>query len=242
MTGGEEFYYVGNNGIGVLLIHGYTGTPAELKELGILLNKEGYTVHGVLLPGHNTEPDDLESVTWEEWFERVKVAYYELGRNTSRQIVMGMSMGGLLALVAGHTFQAEKVVLMSTPIFLFDWRVKFIGILKYFIKSIKKRPRKVKCAEEYNVSYDVLPVLGVVQVNRLMEHCKKNIIPQFDRPCLIIQSLTDGTVKPSSGEYIYENIASKIKKLFFLKKSKHVVTLYDARDKVYAEIIEFLNK
>ena len=51
MQGAEAYYFPGNE-VGIILVHGFTGSPAELKELGEELHKEGYTVQGVLLPGH----------------------------------------------------------------------------------------------------------------------------------------------------------------------------------------------
>ena len=241
VTGADPFLFVGNNK-GILLVHGYTGTPAEMRELGEKLNKDGYTTMGVLLPGHGTRPEDITGVTWKQWYEAVENAYYELSKNCTEISVVGMSMGSLLTLVAADRLPVKKIVLMSAPIFLFDWRIRFLWILKFFIPVIKKRVRIIDAQERFNIAYDCLPVSGVEEITKLIKYCKKEVIPSVCVPCLIVQSKNEHTVRPKSANFIYNQIGSKIKKLFWLENSKHVLTLYEDRDKVYEAIKKFLKE
>lgn len=82
----------------MLLIHGYTGSPAELKLLGEYLNKKGYSVFGVRLPGHGTTPEELNKTNWPLWYDAVRKAHEELSQCCSEISVVGLSMGGLLAM------------------------------------------------------------------------------------------------------------------------------------------------
>jgi carboxylesterase len=241
MSGAEPFFFPGNKK-GVLLVHGYTGTPAEMRELGERLNKDGYTTMGILLPGHGTKPEDMKAVTWEDWYASVEKAFRRLSENCSEISIMGMSMGSLLALVAGSKLPVKNIVLMSTPVYLFDWRVHFMWILKYFMTYTKKRIRIIDAEERFNVSYDCLPVVGVEQVLSLMQYCMTKVIPSVQVPCLIMQSEIDHTVRPNSARFIYDNISSEIKKLVWFEHSKHVLTLYEERDKVYETIKAFLKE
>ena len=242
MPGAESFLLPGNNKKGVLLIHGYTGTPAELRELGEKLHNEGYTTSGPLLPGHGTTPGDIENYTWEEWYVAVKTAYYELSHSCEEISIVGMSMGSLLTLVAASELPVKKIVIMSTPIYLFDWRVHFLWFFKYFMKSIKKGARHIDAPEKYNVCYDEMPVAGVIEVWALINYCKKEILSKITVPTMIIQSKTEHTVKATSATYIYKHIASKIKRLVLIKDSKHVLTLYEKREEVFLKIKEFLGE
>jgi len=241
MSGAEPFFFPGNKK-GVLLVHGYTGTPAEMRELGEKLNKDGYTTMGIILPGHGTKPEDIIGVTWEDWYAAVEAAFHKLSESCTEISVMGMSMGALLTLLAGSRLPVKRIVLMSTPIYLFDWRIPFMWILKYFMNSTKKRARIIDAEERFNVSYDCLPVAGVEQVLELMKYCIDSVISSVRVPCLIMQSEIEHTVRPISAKFIYENISSKIKKLVWFEHSKHVLTLYEERDKVYETIKAFLKE
>jgi len=241
MSGAEPFFFPGN-AKGILLIHGYTGTPAEMLELGGKLNKDGYTTMGVLLPGHGTKPEDILETTWEQWYETVVTAYYNLSKSCTEISIVGISMGALLTLLAAERLPVKSIVIMSTPIYLFDWRVHFMWILKYFMTTVKKRKRAIDAEERFNVAYDCMPVAGVEETWKLIKYCRNQVIPAVKVPCLIVQSKIDHTVRPSSAEFIYKHIGSKKKMLFWLENSKHVVTLYEERDKVYETIKKFLKE
>ena len=83
---------------GVLLMHGYTATTAEVRPLARILNQQGYTVAGPLLPGHNTRPEDANRYHWRDWVRSVEESYLRLAAHCERVISGGESMGALLAL------------------------------------------------------------------------------------------------------------------------------------------------
>ncbi len=97
-NGNRAFWQAGTNGIGVLLLHGFTGSPVEMCLLGESLANEGYTVYAPLLPGHGTSPEDLAERTQDEFLEAVEEAYLKLQETCLVIHVVGQSMGGLLAL------------------------------------------------------------------------------------------------------------------------------------------------
>ena len=101
MKGAEPYFFSGSEGkMGILLVHGYSGSPAEVRELAERLNQdEGYTTLGVLLPGHGTDPHDLEKVKWEDWYVAVKAGVKKLKLTCPQVVVIGMSMGSLLTLL-----------------------------------------------------------------------------------------------------------------------------------------------
>lgn len=237
---GAEEYLLRGGTKGVLLIHGFTGSPAELRPLGDYLNKQGYTVLGVLLPGHGTVPEDLNNTAWEDWYAKVTEGFKRLQQTSSSIYVVGMSMGGLLAMKAAAELPVAKAVFMSTPIFLYDRRAKLLWFAKYFLNVIRKGKRNYDIAEQYNISYNVMPIKGIVEVCDLIKHCVHDVVHKITVPCLIMQSKVEHTVRPKSANYIYDNLQSEWKKISWFERSGHIITLDRERARVHQEIDEFL--
>src|SRR5574341_519163 len=97
LNGAERFFYPGND-IGCLVLHGFTGTPGEVRWLGRHLNKQGYTFYGPRLAGHGTHVGDMAYPTWREWYLDALAGYHLLLRQCRKIFVTGLSMGGALAL------------------------------------------------------------------------------------------------------------------------------------------------
>ena len=114
IKGAEEFLLEGTNNKGVLLIHGYTGTPAEMRLLGDHLHQEGYTVLGVLLPGHGTKPENLNETKWQDWYAAAEEGFKRLEESCSEVMVAGLSMGGLLAIKVAAELPVSKAAFFSS--------------------------------------------------------------------------------------------------------------------------------
>ena len=241
MPGAEGYFWQGSRKDGVLLIHGFTGSPSELRELGEILAQDGFTVMGLRLAGHGTAPEDLAGVTCEDWQNQVVDAVNLLRETCDRVTIIGLSMGGLLALYAGACCAVDRLVVLAAPIYLFDWRIHFLWLadrLPY--KAIPKRRRHIDAPARYDVAYPCMPIAGVHELKKLLSDVKHRWLPQVDQPILIIQSLADHTVRPESAQYICDTVASERKKLLWLPQSRHVLTLYEGRDLLYKEIQKFL--
>lgn len=239
---GAEQYFFKNGKKGVLLIHGYTGSPAELKPLGEYMREKGYSVFGVRLPGHGTTPEELNKTNWPMWYEAVKKAYYELRESCSEISVVGLSMGGLLAMKLAADMPLKKAIFLSAPIYVYDKRAPFVGLAKYFKKWVKKKGRNYNIDEKYNIAYDVMPLKALDSLMKLITHCEKEVLPQIFVPCLIMQSRHEHTVRPESAEHIYEKIGSAKKKLVWIENSGHILTLSDKREEVFECIFDFLEE
>ena len=112
----DEFYFKGHNKKAVLLLHGWTATPYELRRLGIFLNESGYTVYGPLLRGHGTKPSDLENVKFQDWLDDAREAYFRLKSNHKKVFIGGTSMGGTVTLcLAKEIDDIGGLILMATP-------------------------------------------------------------------------------------------------------------------------------
>lgn len=130
----KKSYKFNGNNIGCLLIHGFTSTPAEMYPLAKVLNDEGYTVNSILLSGHGTTHDELLKVSYIDWYNDVESAYEELLFECEKVIVIGHSMGGLLALILASNYHIDKLILLACAIKPNNRLVKYTGVLKYFKK------------------------------------------------------------------------------------------------------------
>ena len=242
----DAFFLQGNNDAGVLLVHGYTGSPAEMRLLGNYLNeKGGYTVLGVRLAGHGTTVEELEQTVWQDWYKAVDEGVKELHKTCDHIYVAGQSMGGLLAIKAAAELPIEKLVLLATPIFLKDKRVPFVKFLRFFIPRIHTGQQTYDVPQEYMQGYPEMPTKPIPSLLELIKLCKEDYLKKITAPTLIVQGEADHTVNPKSANYIYENLSNvpkQQKKILWLPKSRHVVTLGEEREKVFAACLEFFAK
>ncbi len=124
---------------GILLIHGFTGSPTEMHLVGGYLNERGVTVYAPLLPGHGTTPEDLNGRTCKDWQDHVEGTLVELKTSCEHVFVGGLSLGALLSfrLAARHS-DLSGMVTYSPTIEVTDWRSYLLPVIKYFISQMPK--------------------------------------------------------------------------------------------------------
>ncbi len=242
IAGAEDYLLQGNNKRGVLLIHGFTGTPAEMRLLGDYLHQEGYTVLGVRLPGHGTTPEELNEMQWPQWYVAAQNACQRLLNQCEEVMVVGLSMGGLLTMKLAAEMPISKAAILAAPIFVTDKRAKFVPILKHFIKTVPKGKRAYDVDEKYKITYSRMPLKALASMFDLLKLCKQIILPQIHIPCLVIQSTAERTVQSRSAQYIYDHLGSKQKKLVWYKHSGHILTLDCEREAIFKQISKFFAK
>jgi len=236
----NPFFYLGNK-TGILLIHGFTGSPAELRPLGIFLRNLGYTVYAPLLAGHGTTPEDLKETTWQDWWESVLGGYERLESQEMEQIfVVGHSMGGLLSLYLATQRSVAGVVSLCAPIWLKDWRATFVPVLRYLI-PYHQRSKKEAHIESQLVPYERTPLVSIEELKKLMKTVKA-LIPQVEVPTLVVQAKHDETISAKSANYIYEHLASKEKALSWYEHSSHMITVDKERERLFEEIEAFIQR
>jgi carboxylesterase len=241
---GTEKYFLPGGTKGVVMVHGYTGTPLELRPLADFLAEQGFSVLGVRLPGHGTSWQDLSETTWPQWYQAVEEGVAELQKHCTSVSIVGLSLGALLAIKAAAELKIDSVVLMSTPIYVRDWRAPFLGILGHFIKKLKRRKyfENNVLRQHFDLSYGYLPTKPLPSLFELRDLCKSAYLPQVKVPALIVQSTVEHTVRAKSAKYIYDNIGSEHKELLWLSHSGHVVTLEAEHHLVEAAVYGFLKE
>lgn len=228
--------------IGVLLIHGFTGSTAELRPLGKHLNQAGYTVHAPLLKGHGVTPEEMRSTTWIDWLVSSKEGYDRLEAEGCKNIiVIGLSMGGLLALKIAQYAPVLGIATLSAPIKVRDKRIGLSEYLQYVLPYKKRRKKKAEHIERELYILDRTPLNCVVSLSKLMKNVQK-VLPHLTQPILIVQSGMDETVDPCSAELLYNRIGSKQKEIICFENSGHIITLDKERDKLFEELTQFIKR
>ena len=241
LPGAEPFFLPGGEH-GVLLVHGFTGSPSEMRLLGQYLQQQGYTVLGGRLAGHGTTPEDLARTTAEDWFHSVLDGYEILRGGCGRISVVGLSMGALLAMLLGTVRDVHRIVSLSAPIFLREEnrlhllppRAAAVG--QYVPRHRKRLP---DIPADCNVCYDRMPMLSIHELLAVIRRLKA-ALPKVRQPLLVVQSRRDHTVRAESGAYIYEHAGAARKQLLWLEASGHRVTIDSERTTVFARTAEFL--
>lgn len=242
MEGAEAFYFPGGS-TGVLLVHGFTGAPAEMRLMGESLNRQGFSVLGVRLAGHGTTPEDLEHTFAGDWLRSVLDGYDLLRGATEKIAVIGLSMGAHLALMVEKYRPVYKVVTIAAPVFIKEERsLRLLPPKAHAVGKFMPRPRKARpdLPKQYNICYTRMPLRSVHELLAVMQAGKESL-PETTSPLLVVQGRKDHTVIPASAEYIYENAGAKEKELFWLEKTGHRATIDIEREVLFKKISEFLS-
>ena len=239
MTGAEPFLFPGSR-TGVLLIHGFTGSPAAMRGLGRYLNDTcGYSTLGIRLPGHGTHVDDLRRPAWRDWLAAVEDGLNLLQGLSDRIYVAGISMGGVLTLITASHYPVLGAIALSAPYGLtHDWRIRFMRPLSLIVPKFKK-PGAVGIASETSYGYFVTHAIAEASgLAKLMQES----LPQIQIPVLLIQSHGDRMIEPDALDLLYDHLGTPNKESLWLEKSGHVITLDVEREIVYERVAQFIQQ
>ena len=218
-----------NADIGVLVLHGFTGSPASMRPLAEDLAGRGFAVELPLLPGHGTHWKQLSTTTWQDLAKETVRAFEQLRSRTNHCVVLGLSNGGLIALRLAQTRGADLAgqVLINPFLFSLDPRVKVLPILKSVLPSIPGVINDIAKPDQDEVGYDRVPLRSLASVMQLQKEVRANL-PATRIPTLLFTSRQDHVVDPKNSEEIAERIGAKDFEHVWLERSYHVATLdYD---------------
>jgi len=239
----EPFYFPGGP-IGCLLVHGFTGSPKEMRWMGEYLSQRGYSVLGIRLAAHATRPDDMLRARWQDWFASVEDGWHFLSKSCKQTFLAGLSMGGALCLLAGTQFPAAGVVAMSTPNNLpDDPRLPYIKLLHWLQPSVAKGPpdwHNQQAALDH-VDYPSYPTRSIMELRALLAEMRANLA-NVKLPVLLIHSRQDLTVLPENMLAIYNALGTDRKSMVWVDDSNHVITLEPERLRVFQAAEDFIQQ
>ena len=237
---GEAFYWPGGPD-GVLLVHGFTATTAEVRLVAKALHGRGYTVAGPLLPGHGTSPEDMNRYRWQDWYATVEQAYLELETRCQRVVVGGESTGGVLVLRLAALHPEITAVLSYASALRLTLRqrdVLKLRLIAPFVPYISKGPAKDDNPWQ---GYNVNPLKAALQLLRLQGETRR-LLADVRQPILIVQGRQDHTVAASAPQEIYAGVRSAVKELHWMENSGHCVMIDQEWEAVTQLTLKFLKR
>jgi carboxylesterase len=240
------FDLVGDDDVGVVLVHGFTGSPYEVRYLAEQLSHAGFTTRVPLLPGHGTTPADLDRTTWAQWEECVERSVDALRVRCRRVAIVGQSLGGLLALhLASHRKDILAIAALATPVWLegISARVSrwvtagpLRGVVGYIPKFGGSDVRDRKTRSE-NPCYDRIPTRALGELLAFMRVADA-ALPAVTQPVLVLHAQQDHTAPVACAHYIADKVRAR--RVRILPRSYHLIAADVERDIVAAEVIAFL--
>ena len=237
---GEPFFWQAGP-VGVLLLHGFTATPVEVRPAADKLSSLGYSVAGPLLPGHATRPADLNRVHWQDWVGAAEMAFRDLRANCAKVFIGGKSMGAVAALYLATQHPEAAGVLAFAPavrIRLSASKTLQLRLLAPFIESVPKGGLDV---EDQWQGYRVNPLKGVLQL-LAMQRALLARLHLIRQPLLVVQGRLDTTIDPRVGEMILAGVSSTVKELRWFEHSSHAVLLDQELDSVIDLVAQFMER
>ncbi|MBE5766888.1 MAG: alpha/beta fold hydrolase [Clostridiales bacterium] len=237
---GRPFEYEGGR-TGILLLHGFTATCAQMRPLADKLRDAGYTVSVPLLPGHGTTIEDMERSNWKEWLACAKQAYVRLQEKVDNVIVAGLSMGGTLALLLAEEYMPDGCIAIAPAISLRNKTAWLAGLAWPFMPRMAggSENRGEDYLHSLDVCYGATPVKKVADLNRLRARAMRNLA-LIACPLFVIQPAKDTTVDPKGAKSVIAGVQSEKKKLLMLENSPHVCTLGPERERLNRAVLDFL--
>ncbi|MFB5660876.1 alpha/beta hydrolase [Alteribacillus sp. HJP-4] len=227
----------------VLLLHGFTGTTADVRMLGRFLQKRGYTCHAPIYKGHGVPPEELMKTTPSDWWYDVEKGLEKLKNDGYEEIaVAGLSLGGLMTLKAAYTFNVKGIVPMCAPMTTSKNKERlYQGVLQY-AKEYKQLEKK----SDEDIDKEMEAFKGttsdtLTSINEFIEEVRESL-DMIYAPAYIAQAKKDEMVELKSAEIIRDEISSDEKKLQWYEESPHVITLGKEKQELHENIYQFLEK
>jgi carboxylesterase len=237
LPGGEPFI-LGEGGPGVLAMHGFTGSPFEVRAIGEMLHRLGFGVFAPALAGHATAEADLDVTTADDYLEAAEEAYEEASRRFDRLYVLGLSMGGTLALHLAASRPFRGIVTISTPVFLYPMVNMSVPMIEQWIPGLRM-PANFAAWQGNVVGYKSTSITAAKVVVDVLDKVRRNL-ERVTAPLLIVQSTRDLTVPVSSARTIYDSAGSADKRLELVDAGSHLMTVEPNLSLIAGSVAAFL--
>lgn len=228
-----------NASTAVLLIHGLTATPREVRPFAEKLHSQGFTVAGPLLPGHRESIQALNRTRWQDWYAEVERAYLALAHRCERVYVGGESCGGLLALLLGARHPAIAAVFAYAPALQLNLSPVELIILHAAAPFIPALPKPRIAGDTTWQGYTANPLKAILQLRKLQSVVRREL-RNVCQPVLVLQGRRDQTIDQHSAELVYQGVGSAVKELHWLEHSGHCLLLDEELDLATRLTLDFI--
>lgn len=242
MPGAEPWGAEGDQ-VGVLVVHGFTGTPQSVRAWAEAIAASGRTVLLPRLPGHGTTEDDLQRTGPTDWVGEAEMSLRGLFERCHTIFVCGLSMGGTITLDLAERFadRVSGIVVVNPSVFSTDPRRHLAPLIGRLPLKLKGVANDVADPSQKELAYAKVPTMAAGKLLAYQEAVKRNLAA-VRAPALIFTSRQDHVVDPANGPYITEHISSIDKENVHLEKSYHVATLDYDRDLIFQRTVAFIDE
>jgi carboxylesterase len=245
----EPFFFpAGRGDAAALLVHGFTGTPYEMRGLGLALQAAGISARGIRLPGHESA-ERMITATRADWRRAVRDAYFELKAAYGRVALVGLSTGALLSLdlAAEPGAGVAAVASLAAPMFLYGFQARYVlpvlarTPLRTRMKWVKESPGNIKdaAAQARHPSIRWCHIGALEELRALIPEVRAQL-PMLRAPLLVVHAKADTTALVKSARIVFAEAGSAEKERVILPQSYHVITVDLERDLVERDVVGFL--
>jgi carboxylesterase len=240
LAGAESFEHPGGP-VGVLLCHGFTGSPQSLRGWADHLAQHGFTVSLPRLPGHGTIWQDLARTGWQDWYAEVDSAFGALAARCEQTFVFGLSMGGCLALRLAEVHgSAVRGLVVVNPSLAPDTKLFLIApVLKYAVRSLPGIASDIRKPDAHEVGYDRVPVRAAATLPKLWDITTRNL-GNITQPVLVYRSAVDHVVGPASMRVLLAGLPRDQVTVRECADSYHVATLDNDAEAIFDGSVKFV--
>ncbi len=242
LPGAEPYRHDGGR-TGVLLCHGFTGSPQSMRPWAEYLAERDLSVSVPLLPGHGTRWQDMQVTGWQDWYAEVDREFRALSGRCSRVFVCGLSMGGGLALrlAARHGDAVAGVALVNPSVKADSAQLRAVPVLRHFVPSVKGIASDIAKGGSTEIGYDRTPLQAVYSLTRFWRLVQAEL-PAVRQPLLLFNSRADHVVHPSNSELVLARVSSRDVTHRVLERSYHVATLDHDAGQIFSGTLEFIDR
>ncbi|MEU2430063.1 alpha/beta fold hydrolase [Streptomyces sp. NPDC007861] len=242
LPGAEPYRHEGGE-VGVLLCHGFTGSPQSLRPWAEYLAERGLTVSLPLLPGHGTRWQDMAITGWQDWYAEVDRELRTLMERCSQVFVFGLSMGGALTLrlAAKHGDAISGIVLVNPANKVHGLAAHALPVARHFVRTTKGLANDIAKEGEDEVGYDRVPLHAAHSLRNFLRLVDGEL-PQVTQPIVLLHSPQDHVVPPADSARILGRVSSSDVQEILLEQSYHVATLDHDAERIFDESHAFIGR
>ena len=219
-------------------MHGFTGSPFEVRAISELLHAQGFGIYAPALAGHATDVSHLETTTVDDYLEAAERAFDEAAARFDRVYVLGLSMGGTLGLHVASQKPVAGLVTISTPVFLYPMVNATVPVIEQWIPGLRT-PANFAAWQGNVIGYRSTSIAAVRVVVEVLDRVRP-VLEKVEAPLLVLHSTRDYTVPVSSAKTIHDTVASSMKRLEVIEAGSHLLTVEPNLSLIGATVVDFL--
>src|SRR5439155_699041 len=242
LPGAEPYRHEGGE-VGVLLCHGFTGSPQSLRPWAEYLAERGLTVSLPLLPGHGTRWEDMQLTGWQDWYAEVDRELHALRERCTQVFVAGLSMGATLALrlAAKHGEAVGGVVVVNPANRMHGFSPYALPVARHLVRTSKGIASDIAKEGSAELGYDRVPLHAAHSLRNFFRLVDREL-PQVTQPLLLLRSPQDHVVPPADSARVLSRVSSRDVTEILLEQSYHVATLDHDADRIFEESLAFIGR